>query len=181
MKKNIEWVFLLLETKDNEMIFVRENNENNRPWKREWQHFFPAWTKEPWESLQKTINREFEEETWLNWATTIVQETLINIGTLFLETDDYYLKAHVYTGFIPSSAEVKTHKFNSQEISGIKVAHPQKILQENIENLRPWLIEALLLKYHIPSDIIYIENWLYKNKEEVEWKKVQLQSLYQQE
>jgi hypothetical protein len=87
----------------------------------------------------------------------------------------------VYMGTIPADAKVKTHKFNSHEISSIQVINPTKILQENIENLRPWLIEALLLKHDIQSDVIHIENWLYKNQEEAEWKRKQLQSLYQQQ
>jgi len=45
------------------MIFVEENNENNKPWKKQGQYFLPAGTQEQGELLTDTINREFEEET----------------------------------------------------------------------------------------------------------------------
>lgn len=178
MKTKIEWVFLLLETEHQEMIFVEENNENNRPWKKQGQYFFPAGTKELWEPLQKTIHREFQEETGLNWSTTIVEETLLKIGQLFLETEEFSLIAHVYTGTIPWDTKIKTNKFNSHEINSIKVVHPTVMLNEDIEKLRPWLIEALLLKQGIHSDNIHIENGLYKDIWEANKRKEELQLLY---
>ena len=178
MKQKIEWIFLLLETEKNEMIFVEENNESNRPWKKQGQYFIPAWTQEFWESLEETIDRELREETWLNWAAIITKETLIKIGELFLETEQYSLKAHVYTWEIPLDTKIKTNKFNSHEIRWIKVVNPREILEKNIENLRPGLIEALWLKHGMSSDTIHICDWLYQDTININKKKEQIRLLY---
>jgi 8-oxo-dGTP pyrophosphatase MutT (NUDIX family) len=178
MKKQVEWVFLILETEEDEMIFVEENNENNKPWKKQGQYFLPAGTQEQGELLTDTINREFEEETWLNGAATIIEETLVKIGELFLETKEFSLKAHVYTWKIPLNTRIKTKKFNSHEIKRIKVVNPTEILQENIEKIRPGLIEALWLKHGISSNTIYINDWLYEDPQEANNKKEQIKLLY---
>ena len=181
MKKTIEWVFLLLETEEEEMIFVEENNEKDRPWKRQGQYFFPAGTKEDEESLEKTIDREFEEETWLNGAATIIEKTLKKIWELLLETEEYLLKANVYTWKIPWDTKIKEHKFNSHEIKKIIIDHPNNLLNTELTMIRPWLIEALLLKEGIPcKEVVFIENWVYKDTIWTKNKIEQLQQLYLQ-
>lgn len=181
MKKKIEWVFLLLETPEEEMIFVQENNEKNKSWKNQWQYFFPAWTIEKWESIEQTIHREFEEETWLNWMATIVGKTVEKLGILLLETDDATLIAHVYKGSIPSDTKIKTEKFNSEEILWIVMDHPKSIISTEVNKIRPWLLEALLLKEGITyQETITIKDWVYSDQMLAQEKIKRLQELYLQ-
>lgn len=180
MKTNIEWVFLLLETENKEMIFVKENNEKQKPRKRQGQYFIPAWTQEPGEDIQTTIHREFEEETWLNGSTDIVTKTLTKIWELLLETKEFQLKAHVYKGSIPTNASIKEHKYNSEEIESIQLIKPELIIEQTIKNIRPWLIEAILLQEGIASDIIQIEDGNYKDLKTALSKQQTLQWLYKQ-
>lgn len=178
MKQHIEWVFLLLETEENEVMFITENNEKNRPWKRKWQLSVPAGTRENGEDITETIHREFGEETGLNGITTIVEETLEKVGEIFLETEEYALKWYVYKGNIPNDAKEKTQRFNSEEVEKVEIMHPENILIQEIEKIRPGLLEALLLKYDIPSDTVHIENGIYRDINQAKAKIYQLKQLY---
>lgn len=181
MKKRIDWVFLVLENPEKELLVITENNENNRPRKNHGQYSVPAWTIEKSESIEKTIHREFEEETGLNWLTTIVEETLEEIGMVLLETEDYELHGRVYKGKIPMATEDKVRNFSSEEVGQVQVLHPEALLAKSIEELRPGLLEVLLLHKGIQPQTVYIENWEYKDKSWAHTNIAKLKELYNNE
>lgn len=178
MKPTINWVFLLLENDNNEILLITENNDNNRPWKKHGQFSVPAGTIDEYENIEQTIHREFQEETWLNGLATIVEETLKEIGELFLETEEYKLYGRVYKGKIPITTQEKVKNFSSEEVGKVQVMHPEYILNQATESIRPGLLEVLLLKHNISSDTVYIENGIYRDLDQAKEKVSQLKQLY---
>lgn len=181
MKQTIDGVFLLLEDDDHEIMIITENNEKNRPRKRHGQFSVPAGTVEKGENEEETIERELGEEVWPDGTSAIVKGTLEKIGELFLETDEFKLHGRVYKAKIAMNAQDKVRWFYSEEVERVQVVDPYFIFEQEIENIRPGLLEVLLLGKWISSDTIYIEDWSYRNKELAQASITQLKQLYNNE
>ena len=176
--EKVKWVSIELYDKNWKVLLIEEAQK--KAWKNEGQISTLMGTVENLEGFLETLVRELKEEIWLilddkykekiqeNWEFIMYvedekQKIRVTIKKFKLEIDDV-LKEKINLNF------------SNEEIKRVFWENKEELKNEDIENLRPGIVETLLKEEENKIWVVFIKDWKY-HKDTYDWVEKDLQKI----
>ena len=177
--KEVKWVSIEIYDNDWNILLIEE--AQNKAWKNEGQISTPMGTVENWEGFLETLVRELKEEIWLILDDEYKEKIKENWEFVMYVEDEKKQKIKVFIKkFRLKIDDILKEKinlnFSNKEIKRVFWKEKEGLKNEDIENLRPWIVETLLKKEENKIWVVFIKNWKY-HKNTYYWVKKDLQNI----